>query len=135
METVPDTLVLKIDEYDNDTDVKKLDTTIYILYDIRSRRYVIRGKRNHHTHKPYSYECETVNNLVDFLLFLFGQNNTFSYILYNYDNLPENSNEITFEFLEEYKNTDSKVVSYNVITLIRSDIKKILKILKNVFND
>ena len=39
-----DCLVLKIEEYDIDNG--NLDTTLFIIYDKKEHKYVIRGKRN-----------------------------------------------------------------------------------------
>ena len=52
-----DCLVLKIQEYvDND-----LDTTLYILYDIKEEVYLLKGKRAFINEKvesiPYSFYC------------------------------------------------------------------------------
>ena len=64
---VPDTLVLKIVE--QDVDLNRPDTTMYILYDKVTHRFVIRGKRTEFREKSctYSYECELANDLADFL--------------------------------------------------------------------
>ena len=64
---LPDTLVFKIEEYE---EYKLIDTTLYILYDTRSERYVIRGKRlstSSSTSYPYSFESESARDLVDFI--------------------------------------------------------------------
>lgn len=131
---VPDTLVLKIVEHDVDLD--RPDTTLYVLYDNKTHRYVIRGKRNDDKIKSctYSFECEFDIDLTDFFEFLFDTTNRFSYILYNYDNLPETSNEITFEFLNMHDNKDYELSGYDDQHYHRKTMLKNLSMLRNVFN-
>ena len=132
--TVPDTLVLKIVEHD--VDLGKTDTTLYLLYDKVTHRYVIRGQRNDSSVASctYSFECEFANELADFLEFLLDKTNTFSYILYNYDNLPETSNEITFEFLKMYDSRVYELSGYDNQIYNRKDMLKNLRILRKIFN-
>ena len=102
-EYVTDCLVFKIVEMDVDT--AEIDTTMYIIYDKTTRKYLIRGKRSDTSRFQsctYSYECKFASDLADFIQYLICQDNTVNEILYNFDELPENSNDITFEYLNEY---------------------------------
>ena len=130
----PDTLVLKIVE--NDVDLCKPDTILYILYDVTINRFIIRGKRDSSKCKSctYSFECELESDLVDFLDFVLDKTNRFSYILYNYDNLPSTSNEITFEFLKKYDCGDYEISGYDDKSYKKNKILKMLRMLKSVFN-
>jgi hypothetical protein len=132
--TVPDTLVLKIVE--RDVDLDRLDTTLYVLYDKETHRYVIRGQRNNTTVKScvYSFECEFAKDLADFLEFVLDKGNRYSFILYNYDNLPLTSNEITFEFLKSYDNYEYEISGYDNKKLKRKTLLKNLRMLRNIFN-
>ena len=131
---VPDTLVLKIVEHD--VDLGRPDTTLYVLYDKATHRYVIRGKRNNYklSSCTYSFECKFANELADFLEFLLDRTNTFSYILYNYDNLPETSNEITFDFLKRHDSRVHELSGYDDQEFKRKIILKNLRMLRNIFN-
>ena len=132
--TVPDTLVLKIVEHE--TDRHRDDTTLYILYDKNKHRFVIRGKRydGNIPSCSYSFDCEFAHELADFIEFLIDDSNTVSYILYNYDNLPETSNELTFEFLEEYDDRTYEISGYDNLKLNRKQLLRNLRMLRNVFN-
>jgi hypothetical protein len=135
METiVPDTLVFKIVEYD--ADFNRPDTKMYVLYDTATHRYVIRGKRSSSTVDSctYSFECKYENDLMDFLEFCLDTTNKFSYILYNYNNLPETSNEITFEFLKAHDSMVYEIAGYDNQSLQRNRMLKYLRMLRNVFN-
>jgi len=132
--TIPDTLVLKIIEHDIELDCP--DTTLYVLYDNIINRYVIRGRRNNNVFKSsvYSFECKYYKELVDFMEFLFDKKNTLSYILFNYDNLPATSNEITFEFLNMHDSPVYEISGYDNIMFNKEDLYKILRVLRNIIN-
>jgi hypothetical protein len=131
---VPDTLVFKIVEHN--VILNRPDTTLYVLYDKVTHRYVIRGKRNDSRVDScaYSFECKHAKDLVYFLEFLLDKTNSFSYILYNYDNLPETSDEITFEFLKQYDSRVYELSGYDNEIYDRKDMLKKLRMLRNVFN-
>ena len=131
---LPDTLVFKIEEYE---EYKLIDTTLYILYDTRSERYVIRGKRLStcsSTSYPYSFESESARDLVDFIELIICSKNSVSYSLYNYDNLPNESNNITYDFLNVCDDRAYEVSGYDNQKLKRSVLLKYLRSLRNVFN-
>ena len=131
--TVPDTLVLKIVERDG----HKIDTILYIFYDKSVERYIIRGSRAPTPHIKtcsYSFECESTRHLVDFIQFLIDPTNSSSIILYNYDNLPLTSNEVTFDFLSEYDNLRNEISGYDNVILKRKLLLKNLRMLRNIFN-
>lgn len=134
-QTFPDTLVLKIVERDNL--LRTPDTTLYLIYDKRHRNYIIRGMRRgtHHADAvQYSFTCETMQDLADFIQFVIDKKNRVSYILYNYDNLPEFSSEITFDFLRENDTIDYEIAGYDNRRLKRHSLLRNLRMLKNVFN-
>lgn len=141
MNAFPDTLVLKIQEFEQNGLV---DTTLYILYDQSIQRFVLRGKRRDSEKSDgatYSFECDFAHELADFILFVIDKwNNRVSYILYNYDNLPLTSNEITYEFLTKYDTTKLDNVSYEIagydnLKLKRKELVSHLRMLRNVFNE
>lgn len=132
---VPDALVLKIVEHD--TDVNMEDTTLYILYDTTLNKYIIRGKRKDTRHivsNPYSFECDNAKNLVEFVEFLMDDHNEFSFVLYNYNNLPESSNDIDFDFLNQCAINANEMTGYDNRKLNRTDLFKMFRILRNVNN-
>ena len=133
--TVTDCLVLKIEE--RETDVEILDTTIYVIYDKKERNYVVRGKRrvtNNIDACTYSFMCKDHRDLADFLSFVICKENLWTYVLYNYDNLPYDSNDITYEFLKEYESNVYELTGYNNLDYNRKRLGSILRMLRNVFN-
>ena len=135
MDGSPDCLVLKLEEYD--PEVKQIDTTIYILYDVKEDKYVIRGQRQvtpQYKSCAYSFDCDDPDDLVDFLKIIFCSKNLIHETLYNYDNLPKYSNEITFEFLKDHSHRDYELSGYDMRKIKRSRLLTYFKILRNVFN-
>jgi len=129
-----DCLVFKIVEHDVDT--KDLDTTLYVLYDKMENHFVVRGKRYNDEIKSctFSFNCELADELADFISFVICEKNQWTYVLYNYDNLPAKSDEITYNFLRK---NDSKVYElggYDRQKFNRDDLLKNLRMLRNVFN-
>uniref|UniRef100_A0A6C0ERM6 Uncharacterized protein n=1 Tax=viral metagenome TaxID=1070528 RepID=A0A6C0ERM6_9ZZZZ len=135
MSTPTDCLVLKIEEYG--TDDGKLDTVLFILYDKLQRRYIIRGKRNHSTKYifyPFSFMCNNSKDLTDFISFAICRKNLCNYVLYNYDNLPFSSDDITYEFLNENESYSYELAGYDNVKFNKKKLTKHLKMLNNVFN-
>ena len=132
---VNDCLVLKIEE--RETDVELLDTTVYVIYDKKDHNYVVRGKRRSTETTDsctYSFICYNVKDLADFLSFVLCKYNLWTYVLYNYDNLPYDSNDITYEFLKENESNVYELTGYNNEDYNRKRLCKILRMLRNVFN-
>lgn len=131
----PDCLVFKLEEFD--VDKEKIDTTLYVLYDKRSHRYLVRGQRKwtpKHQSCTYSFECEFANDLADFIQYVVCPHNKVNEVLYNYDNLLKNPDEITYNFLHDYDHSDYEISGYNNKKLRRKRLLKNLRMLRNVFN-
>lgn len=131
----PDCLVFKLEEFD--VDKEEIDTTLYVLYDKRSHRYLVRGQRKwtpKHQSCTYSFECEFANDLADFIQYVVCPHNKVNEVLYNYDNLLKNPDEITYNFLHDYDHSDYEISGYNNKKLRRKRLLKNLRMLRNVFN-
>lgn len=130
-----DCLVLKYQE--NDVLTNEPDTTVYILYDKKEHNYVVRGRRRW-TPKfqscTYSFVSEDVYDLADFLQYIISKENKVTEVLFNYDNLPLDSKDITFEFLKQHDHDDYEISGYNNVKLTTKNLVKNLKMLRNVFN-
>jgi hypothetical protein len=133
---VTDCLVLKLEEYD--VTLKVIDTTIYVLYDSKENQYIVRGSRMYELRGKescaYSFVCNDEYMLADFIKYIFCKKNKITEILYNYDNLPHNSNDITFDFLQKYDEKHYEISGYNKLKMSRKRLIRNLKMLKNVFN-
>jgi hypothetical protein len=134
MSEITDCLVLKIEE--NDVDTKDLDTTLFILYDKKEHEFVIRGKRfsKNMDSCTYSFNCEFAEELADFISFVICKKNKWSYSLYNYDNLPNTSSDISYEFMSDNSSRIYELTGYDYEKYDRSKLLKHLRMLRNVFN-
>lgn len=130
-----DCLVFKLEEVE--TVSNEIDTTLYVLYDKLKHVYVVRGRRRW-TPKcqscTYSFDCDSSRDLADFIQYIICPENRVNEILYNYDNLPEDSNDITYEFLHDYDHGDYEISGYNDRKLKRKRLIMNLRMLKNVYN-
>jgi hypothetical protein len=135
MQTPSDCLVLKIEEFKTRDGL--LDTTIYVLYDKKEHQYVIRGIRSpigKNIAEPFHFVCDSAEDLADFLSFAICELNLWTTALYNYNNLPATSNEITYYFLDENYDSKWEICGYDKEKFDRKKLLKSLRLLRNVFN-
>jgi len=148
MDFITDCLVLKMESY---IDEIVLASSLFIIYDKKEHHYIIRGK-NYDADpdfdlQPFSFTCKHKEELIDFIeKFVPKYPSAILYVLYNYDNLPYSSNEITYQFLRDNESYDYEILrddesydheiySYDDKNICsRKKIRKFLRILKNVFN-
>jgi hypothetical protein len=132
---VPDCLVLKIEERDCET--LELDTTLYIFYDKKYHNYVIRGRRRvtpKYNSCEYSFVCEDLYDLVYFITFVIEKKNLWTYVVYNYDNFPIDSNEICFDFMSSNDHPDYELGAYENEKYNSRRLMLNVRMLRNVFN-
>jgi hypothetical protein len=131
MENYPtDCLVLEIREIDTDSDT--LDTRMFVLYDANEDIFVVRGKRPEH--EAYSFYCDGLHDLAEFIKTVVCKSNYCSFIMYNYNNLPIDSDDITFEHLTTILNTRNEITGFDNMKCKTKLLKRMLGILRNVYN-
>ena len=126
MENPADCLVFKLEEFDCDN--LRLDTTLFVIYDINNEEFIIRGRRASSLH-PYAFTCKKVQALINFIGFVVGDKNVLSYTLYSFDDLPVNQSDVTIELLETITNckTKDEVAGYDNKTFNAKQLSSILK--------
>lgn len=132
---MPDCLVFKFEEVEKDTEM--IDTTVYVLFDKRNEKYIVRGQRRwtpKYRSCTYSFECGHICDLVEFLRYIICSDNTVNEVLYNYDNLPDDSNKITYEFLHDYDHADYEISGYNGQKFSKKRLFSNLRMLRNISN-
>ena len=133
---MPDCLVFKFEEVEKGT--KKVDTTVYVLFDQRKHKYIVRGQRRwtpRYQSCSYSFDCEDICDLVYFLQYVICPGNRVNEVLYNYDNLPDDSNKITYEFLHDHDHEDYEISGYNKIKFSSKRLFNNLIMLRNIYNN
>lgn len=129
-----DCLVLKIEESDRNS---KLDHCIYIIYDVNNKHYILRGKRTESVDtnfEPYSFDSDSKTDIVDFMSFIMDKNDLLNYKLYNKIDLPWESNDITFEYLEESIQDANEMVAYDMDKFSKKTLRKRIDILEAIYN-
>jgi hypothetical protein len=137
--TVSDCLVFKLEEinFDDSGFGSDIDTVVYILFDIKKSKFIIRGQRKptlKYTSSTYSFECNLCNDLVDFLQYVICNQNVVNETLFNYKNLSRDSNEITFESLKTFENRNNEISGYDSKKLTRKRLIRNLRMLVNISN-
>ena len=132
---IPDCLVFKFEEVEADTG--KIDTTVYVLFDQKEEKYIVRGQRRWTPRVQsctYSFDCDHICDLVEFLQYVVCPSNRVNEVLYNYDNLPDDSNKITYEFLHDYDHSDYEISGYNNKKFSSKRLFKNLRMLRKIGN-
>ena len=132
-------LILCIEEHDNEQNVDSVDNRIFIGYDIRDNDYYVRGKRQDtqkSNYVPYAFHCDLESELYDFIEFVVGGiRDNISIVLYNFNNISnESTDDLTYEFFEEQMDRDYEIAAYDRVELNRDVMIKNLKMLKNMYN-
>lgn len=84
--------------------------------------------------KPFSYNCKLKKHLLHFLDYLLS-NNSCEYSLYNFDNLPSSSNQISYHFLENLLDKRYEIVCYESDSFDKKMCLRMLNLLKNIYNE
>jgi len=132
---MPDCLVFKFEEVEDNTG--NIDTIVYVLFDQRNDKYIVRGQRKWSPKVQsctYSFDCHHICDLVEFLQYLICPDNTVNEVLYNYDNLPDDSNKITYEFLHDYEHADYEISGYDCKNFSKNRLFSNLRMLRNISN-
>lgn len=131
-----DCLTLLVELLDTETLDTKVQGKLYILFDRNNDQFLIRGCNDlDNSTPPYSFVVDEHNkkNLVDFVD-LFSNDDQIRLTIYNFNDLPLTSEEITFEYLEEYASEEYEFLSYRPDFYSRNGMKKILSVISSLCN-
>ena len=129
--SVSDCLILRISERTDtwiDT-LTRIENTLYVIFDGNKCEFLVRGVVNN---VSCSFICKRAKSMSDFINIISVPESTLYYTLYNYQNLPQTSDEITYENLDEYVSEEYEIVSEKTNKDI--SVYNILLMLKNMFN-
>ena len=132
----PDTLVLRIREFDNEQD----ECCIFVIYDQSEMKYVIRGKCANKMGMinsiPFSFKANSRKSARRFIQTVINvKSNTIGYDVYNYDNLPKFSNEITYDFLDENVDDLYLLSAYDKANVRSLTLNHMLYVIKHTYNE
>lgn len=135
MSAFGDCLVLQIQEIEESTG--SIDTNLFVIFDVNEKRYLIRGKRMDLTTRlfnTYSFTCVDYEAMYNFITFIICRDNNINYTLFNYNDLPWSSDDITYEYLMDNTCRSKEIAGYDNMAMNRKQLRNILFMLRGVFN-
>ena len=136
-------LVVCFEEHDNEDNFESIDTRLFVTYDHSTKTYIVNGKRidvfskkgrNKTQLKPFVFCAQDSDDIVDFITLAFSRSNSLSYIMYNYNNLPEDACEMTYEFMESNMDRKYEIAAFDNVDVKRNHIKRLVRLTKNMYN-
>lgn len=135
MTSSSDCLVLLVEGYDTELNISVNKT--YVLYDSVNQQYLVRGfdVDKELSKKPFSFtvDYDAYESIVDFTDF-FSSGDLVKITLYNFDDLPLTSQEITYEYLVDYSTNEYEILGYYPTTYSKSTIRRMLTMIRNMYN-
>jgi len=112
---------------------------MFILYDYYEKSYLIKGLNN--LSNDFSFRCNHVDDIYNFIEFMFHSQNQLSILLHNYKEIPYETKNIYFEFLNDV--FDNNPYDCNILVSKTIDLKQFssmelikeqLRVCKNFYN-
>lgn len=130
-----DCLTLLIELLDTETLDTKIQGKLYVLFDFNSNQFIVRGINDLEIGNSYSFVVDEhkKKSLVDFID-LFSNEEQIRLTIYNFNDLPLSSEEITFEYLEEYASEEYEFLSYRSDFFSKNGMRKILSVISSLCN-
>ena len=131
-----DCLVLMIQERENHG-YNQIDNNLFVFYDVNEKRYYLRGQRQSsriHDFNPYSFGCSNSKVLLNFISRVICTQNKWIYTVYNFSNLPMDSNDITYDYLQSIRDKSCEVYGYDDCEYVKEDVADVLRSLKHIVN-
>ena len=135
-------LILCLEDIDDITNTDcNIDTRVFIGWCGGTNNFIVRGKRTDIGDKefvPYAFHCNTANALYTFLEFTLGEKANINMTLYNYNNIysllngDDTTNLLTYDFFETNMHKHYEVSGYDMATLNRKYVIRILNMLKEL---
>ena len=127
-----DCLVLKINSFDEFYVIAGI--TVYVIYDINSKMFVICGKRD--CGVEFNFNSYSVKAVEIFLSFIFSNRRYINYSISNHSELPFNQSEISYDYLNEslFENVYEIACKSEKSMYNKREVRNLLKMLKSVFN-
>lgn len=126
-----DCLILYVQEFSEENHA---ESSVYVLYDSHTGKYLVRGQKEE-GHVPYSFNVRDTksDSIVNFIDMILG-GELCRITMYNHSDLPLTNEEITYEYLNDNLSNDSAIFGYRADKFSRSEFRKALEIIKDLFN-
>ena len=129
-------LILCIEEQDSKIVKSSIDNRLFIGWNNLTNEYFIRGRRQDTSvsnYVPYAFQSKYTNDVYDFIEFVVDRKGKKNITLYNFNNII-NFDDVTYEFLEDNMDRDYEIVGYDNVKLAADEVKRQLRLLKNIYN-
>lgn len=127
---ITDCLVLEIchDEYNK----------MFIIYDFYENCYFIKGLNNIQNY--YNFRCDNIDEICNFINFIFSHQKRLTILLNNYKNLPYKCNDISFDilndiFIKNYYDGSILVSQTMDLNIALINIKEQLNVINSLYNN
>lgn len=130
-----DILVIKLEEINTKT--YELENSFFVLYDNIQHKFILKGKKRDVDNiiaYTYSFDCWSINALIDFILYVTSKTSVINEILYNYNGLQPDLNNLEYSFLYNLEKADYEISRHNCQKISQKNLQKLFGVLQNVFN-
>lgn len=113
---------------------------LFVAYDADMDEYVVYGKRMSSlsdvnvNYQPYFFRTDSATEMYKFVKFVIGRESICSFTLYNYNNMLIDLESSDYEFMVTNMSRNYEMVVYDNVLIKKRNFKKIMDILKNMFN-
>ena len=126
-----DCLILLVEEYSEENTV---GCRIYVLYDTATGKYLVRGQEGEHM--PYSFNVkDTKTDSICYFTQMILGDELCRMTLYNHWDLPPTNEQITYDYLNDNLSDEHVIVQYKVDLFSKSEFRKALEVIKDLFNN
>jgi len=125
-----DKLVLYIEELD---DKSIVDMQIFVIFDENEQEFYITGLRNCPKlieFTQFKFYCKTVKQVANYILSIIDHENKFSYTLYNFPNIYDES-DIDYYTFKARRTKKNEIIGYDRISYNKFE-EKIISVLSNL---
>ena len=128
-------IVFCIEERD-ESDYEKITNRLFLEYDYENDNYVVYGKSIHDriNYEPYFFRADRSFDMYQFVKFVVSKVSLCSYTLYNYNNMNIDLEKADYYFMENNMHPNYEIAAYDDIYLQKKRFRKILRIMKRVYN-
>jgi hypothetical protein len=135
--------VICFEERDDDDNFDSIDTRLFVTYDSVSQAYILNGKRidvvskrgrNKTNFQPFMFCAKDSSDIADFILLTFSKNSKMSYTLFNYNNLPEDACDMTYDFMEKNMDKKYEIAAFDNVLIRRAMIKRVVRMSRVMYN-
>ncbi len=131
-------MVLCIEERDTPKEYSKIDSRLFIFWNLEENTYTLYGRRQedkNYSGVPYCFNFENSKDVLDFVRLVI-QNRLCSLTYYNYNNIytTDDTKKLNYEFFEDNMDRNYEIIAYDRIKINYSILKRDIRLLRSSSN-